>query len=116
MGVPEPCLASAVYFVQGILGLARLAISFFYKDEFQLDPATVKHYCSYGSHHIQVALACCSIFQSNSPACTVYPHVKLFLALLCSDMTTYLLTYQKSGVMIVCVSMHASICNAVGQL
>ena len=31
----------AVYFVQGILGLARLAISFFYKDEFHLDPATV---------------------------------------------------------------------------
>ena len=34
-------LPSAVYFVQGILGLARLAISFFYKDEFHLDPATV---------------------------------------------------------------------------
>lgn len=30
-----------MYFVQGILGLARLAISFFYKDEFHLDPATV---------------------------------------------------------------------------
>lgn len=33
----------AVYFVQGILGLARLAISFFYKDEFHLDPATVSN-------------------------------------------------------------------------
>ena len=36
------CLCcAAVYFVQGILGLARLAISFFYKDEFHLDPAAV---------------------------------------------------------------------------
>lgn len=38
---PELLSISMVYFVQGILGLARLAISFFYKDEFQLDPATV---------------------------------------------------------------------------
>lgn len=39
--------AVAVYFVQGILGLARLAISFFYKDEFHLDPATVgMHTCT----------------------------------------------------------------------
>lgn len=28
----------AVYFVQGILGLARLAVTYFYKDELQLDP------------------------------------------------------------------------------
>ncbi|KAL3141007.1 hypothetical protein ABBQ32_005521 [Trebouxia sp. C0010 RCD-2024] len=38
---PELLSISMVYFVQGILGLARLAISFFYKDEFHLDPATV---------------------------------------------------------------------------
>ena len=36
------CDVFTVYFVQGILGLARLAISFFYKDEFHLDPATVQ--------------------------------------------------------------------------
>ena len=32
---------SAVYFVQGILGLARLAVTYLFKDEFKLDPATV---------------------------------------------------------------------------
>jgi BT1 family len=31
----------AVYFVQGILGLARLAVSFFLKDELHLGPAEV---------------------------------------------------------------------------
>ena len=31
----------AVYFVQGILGLSRLGVSFLYKDEFQLEPASV---------------------------------------------------------------------------
>lgn len=30
-----------VYFVQGILGLARLAVSFFLKDELHLNPAEV---------------------------------------------------------------------------
>ena len=32
----------AVYFVQGILGLSRLAVSFFYKDELHIDPAEVR--------------------------------------------------------------------------
>jgi hypothetical protein len=32
-------LPSPVYFVQGILGLSRLALSFFYKDDLHLDPA-----------------------------------------------------------------------------
>ena len=31
---------SAVYFVQGILGLARLAVTYLFKDEVKLDPAT----------------------------------------------------------------------------
>ena len=31
----------AVYFVQGILGLARLALTYFFKDELQLDPVRV---------------------------------------------------------------------------
>lgn len=34
-------ILSAVYFVQGILGLARLAVTYLFKDEFKLDPATV---------------------------------------------------------------------------
>ncbi|KAG1659431.1 hypothetical protein FOA52_001102 [Chlamydomonas sp. UWO 241] len=33
-------LISVVYFVQGLLGLSRLALSFFYKDELGVDPAT----------------------------------------------------------------------------
>ena len=32
----------AVYFVQGILGLSRLGVSFMYKDEFHLEPASVR--------------------------------------------------------------------------
>ncbi|GJP39707.1 hypothetical protein CLOM_g24049 [Closterium sp. NIES-68] len=39
-GVTADIIAIAlVYFVQGVLGLARLAVSFFLKDEFGLDPA-----------------------------------------------------------------------------
>ena len=33
---------AAVYWVQGILGLARLAVTFLFKDEFMLQPATVR--------------------------------------------------------------------------
>lgn len=39
------CRIAAVYLVQGILGLARLAVSYFLKDELQLDPATVSAVC-----------------------------------------------------------------------
>lgn len=38
---PELIAILAVYFVQGILGLARLAVSFFLKDELQLSPVEV---------------------------------------------------------------------------
>jgi hypothetical protein len=30
-----------VYFVQGILGLSRLALSFYFKDDLHVDPAQV---------------------------------------------------------------------------
>ena len=36
------CTVCAVYFVQGILGLSRLGVTFMYKDEFGLDPASVR--------------------------------------------------------------------------
>jgi Na+/melibiose symporter-like transporter len=38
---PELVAIALVYLVQGILGLARLAVSYFLKDELHLDPATV---------------------------------------------------------------------------
>ncbi len=38
---PEIAAISMVYFVQGILGLARLALSFFLKDDLKLEPAQV---------------------------------------------------------------------------
>ncbi|MBD1943307.1 folate/biopterin family MFS transporter [Coleofasciculus sp. FACHB-712] len=38
---PELCAILTVYLVQGILGLARLAVSFFLKDELSLSPAQV---------------------------------------------------------------------------
>jgi hypothetical protein len=37
--------AAAVYFVQGILGLSRLASSFFFKDNLGVEPAQVSVMC-----------------------------------------------------------------------
>jgi hypothetical protein len=38
---PDTIAIATVYFVQGVLGLARLAVSFFLKDDLHLDPAEV---------------------------------------------------------------------------
>ncbi|GIL81037.1 hypothetical protein Vretimale_9260 [Volvox reticuliferus] len=38
---PELVAISMVYFVQGILGLSRLAVSYFFKDELHIEPAEV---------------------------------------------------------------------------
>ncbi|KIZ01943.1 hypothetical protein MNEG_6021 [Monoraphidium neglectum] len=38
---PELCAIALVYFVQGILGLSRLALSFYFKDDLKVDPAQV---------------------------------------------------------------------------
>lgn len=38
---PDNVAVAMVYFVQGVLGLARLAVSFYMKDDLHLDPAEV---------------------------------------------------------------------------
>lgn len=38
---PDIVAIVMVYFVQGVLGLSRLAVSFFLKDDLHLDPAEV---------------------------------------------------------------------------
>jgi hypothetical protein len=38
---PDNMAVATVYFVQGVLGLARLAVSFYLKDDLHLDPAEV---------------------------------------------------------------------------
>lgn len=38
---PDNVAVATVYFVQGVLGLSRLAVSFYLKDDLQLDPAEV---------------------------------------------------------------------------
>lgn len=38
---PDNLAVAMVYFVQGVLGLARLAVSFYLKDDLHLDPAEV---------------------------------------------------------------------------
>ena len=38
---PDNVAVSIVYFVQGVLGLSRLAVSFYLKDDLHLDPAEV---------------------------------------------------------------------------
>lgn len=40
---PDNIAVAMVYFVQGVLGLARLAVSFYLKDDLHLDPAEVCH-------------------------------------------------------------------------
>lgn len=51
---PDTVAVAMVYFVQGVLGLARLAVSFYLKDGLHLDPAEVcilnTHGCSCDSH------------------------------------------------------------------
>ncbi|GJN10159.1 hypothetical protein PR202_ga28228 [Eleusine coracana subsp. coracana] len=42
---PDNMAVAIVYFVQGVLGLARLAVSFYLKDDLHLDPAEA--HCSY---------------------------------------------------------------------
>jgi hypothetical protein len=45
---PDNVAVATVYFVQGVLGLSRLAVSFYLKDDLQLDPAEVcggQHLC-----------------------------------------------------------------------
>ncbi|CAL5226019.1 g8825 [Coccomyxa viridis] len=46
---PELIAISMVYFVQGILGLSRLGVSFMYKDEFHLEPASVAFLTSFAA-------------------------------------------------------------------
>ena len=38
---PDSVAVAMVYFVQGVLGLSRLAVSFYLKDDLHLDPAEV---------------------------------------------------------------------------
>lgn len=38
---PDNVAVAIVYFVQGVLGLSRLAVSFYLKDDLHLDPAEV---------------------------------------------------------------------------
>ena len=39
---PDNFAVAMVYFVQGVLGLARLAVSFYLKDDLHLDPDEVR--------------------------------------------------------------------------
>lgn len=41
---PDNIAVAMVYFVQGVLGISRLAVSFYFKDELHLDPAEVCHF------------------------------------------------------------------------
>ena len=42
---PDNIAVAMVYFVQGVLGLSRLAVSFYLKDDLHLDPAEVCKLC-----------------------------------------------------------------------
>lgn len=46
---PDNVAIAMVYFVQGVLGLAKLAVSFYLKDDLNLDPAEVRCFYILGS-------------------------------------------------------------------
>lgn len=46
---PDNIAVAMVYFVQGVLGLSRLAVSFYLKDDLHLDPAEVCYLYIYDS-------------------------------------------------------------------
>jgi len=52
---PDNMAVAIVYFVQGVLGLARLAMSFYLKDDLHLDPAEV-----------------CNVHSFSCPTCTIF--------------------------------------------
>ena len=52
---PDNLAVAIVYFVQGVLGLARLAVSFYLKDDLHLDPAEV-----------------CVAHSFSCPTCTIF--------------------------------------------
>ena len=52
---PDNMAVAIVYFVQGVLGLARLAVSFYLKDDLHLDPAEV-----------------CVAHSFSCPTCTIF--------------------------------------------
>lgn len=41
---PDNVAVAIVYFVQGVLGLAKLAVGFYLKDDLHLDPAEVRSF------------------------------------------------------------------------
>lgn len=44
---PDNVAVAMVYFVQGVLGLAKLAVSFYLKDDLHLDPAEVRSFFTF---------------------------------------------------------------------
>lgn len=46
---PDNIAVAMVYFVQGVLGLSRIAVSFYLKDDLHLDPAEVIIFIELGS-------------------------------------------------------------------
>ena len=69
---PDILAISIVYFVQGVLGISRLAVSFFLKDNLHLDPAEVNF-----PNHIQATW-------ELSYTCHVYQALILLLCVECS--------------------------------
>jgi len=53
---PETAAIVLTYFVQGVLGLSRLAVSFFLKDELQISPSMVRYGCGVLRSHSRPAL------------------------------------------------------------
>lgn len=72
---PDNFAVAIVYFVQGVLGLSRLAVSFYLKDDLHLDPAEVYQFCF---HDV--------IFICNKPE---FNKVFLFRLLCCFSFSFY---------------------------
>jgi len=61
---PDNMAVAIVYFVQGVLGLARLAVSFYLKDDLHLDPAEL-YLASHRCHGWSSPSMALSVFHST---------------------------------------------------
>lgn len=56
---PDNIAVAIVYFVQGVLGLARLAVSFYLKDDLHLDPAEVLYLFTSSDNFFSILICFC---------------------------------------------------------
>lgn len=81
---PDTIAIAMVYFVQGILGLSRLAVSFFLKDDLHLDPAEVSWFIMLSFHlRSDVHSSCFKLGCCSSTVLFMHSMFRIFLQFMC---------------------------------